>query len=273
MDNDLNKKQSDYRTQIPTTETQRDHILGFAASLDITINVHNIEGNDSLIGDIEPKPMSNGVPRVVPTAPPPSNRRHELKRRSSTKSSSSYLKMTKWFDVQRNDSDELKGDSNDSAHGIGTYGHHERDSTFCDRISVQDIESDHESSPSDGLKVAVDRISDENVNEIDELDIDAIMALNDGFLFVASIDDKESFVASLRVIDCIKSHSLYHYTKPILIVVTKYDVNRNVKGVNELTDCDVAELAMDIGVPYILVKPGIFCEIFPWNLNGNESKI
>ena len=253
MDNDLNKKQSVYRTQIPTKETQRDHILGFADTLDITINVHNIEGNDSLIGDIEPKPISNGVSKRAPSAP---------LRRSSTKSSSSYLKMTKWFDVQRNDSDELKGDSNDSTHGIGTYGHHERDSTFCDRISVQDIESDHESSPSDGLKVAVDRISDENVNKSDELDIDAIMSLNDGFLFVASIDNKESFVASLRVIDCIKSHSLYHYTKPILIVVTKYDMNRNVKGVNELTDCDVAELAMDIGVPYILVKPGIFCEIF-----------
>ena len=88
----------------------------------------------------------------------------------------------------------------------------------------------------------------------DKLDICDIVRENDAFLFICSVNDKQSFVQCIDIINNIKKDEFnYNYRKPIIIVVTKCDLP-NMK--HQLSECDIAEFAVDIGVPFIRVSPG-----------------
>ena len=89
----------------------------------------------------------------------------------------------------------------------------------------------------------------------DKLDVEDIVKEHDAFLFICSVNDKQSFVQCIDIINNIKSDINYNYRKPIIIVVTKCDLP---KLKHQLSECDIAEFAVDIGVPFIQVTPGIF---------------
>lgn len=88
------------------------------------------------------------------------------------------------------------------------------------------------------------------------LNIHDITMQNDAYLFIAAIDDKQSFIQIIDYIQNIKNNEEnYNYRKPIMIIVTKCDLSTSQ---HQLTETDIAEFAIDIAVPFMLVTPDEF---------------